>query len=138
MFAEEVADYLTMAIVNIASVVDPEVVVLGGSCGRKRSVSGPCLLLCADLVPSPPEIVVSGLGQDAGVLGGVAALRRLQLTRHTILGVVVRNQGDGRDAVSHSGRHRLSSVSDRIWQLGIGGDWEKWMIPGLMRRFVLL
>lgn len=74
MFAEEVADYLTMAIVNIASVVDPEVVVLGGGVVDASDLFLGRVCSCVQtLVPSPPEIVVSGLGQDAGVLGGVAA-----------------------------------------------------------------
>ncbi len=70
---DEVADYLSMAVVDVAAVLDPELIVLAGgvvadSAGLliervRRAVDG--------LVPSMPRLEASTLGRHAAVLGAV-------------------------------------------------------------------
>jgi predicted NBD/HSP70 family sugar kinase len=71
---EELLDDLAMGLVALIALVDPELVVLEGGIGRSL---GPFLdalrARVAPSVPVPPRIVLSSLGQDATVLGAVAA-----------------------------------------------------------------
>lgn len=71
---DELLDDLAMGIVALSALVDPEVVVLEGGVGRSL---GPFLdeltARIAPSVPFSPRIVLSSLGQDATVLGAVAA-----------------------------------------------------------------
>lgn len=77
----DLLDDLAVVIVAFVGTVDPEVVVLEGGLGRSL---GPYLdelvARVAPSVPSVPRIVVSSLGREATVLGGVAAA--LELARH--------------------------------------------------------
>lgn len=71
---DELLDDLAMGIVALVALVDPELVVLEGGVGRAL---GPLLddlrARVAPSVPFAPRIVISSLGQDATVLGAVAA-----------------------------------------------------------------
>jgi glucokinase len=75
-----VTDHVAMAVVAIASVVDPEVVIMDGAVGRALAGMVPRIRgLVARHLLAPPEIVVSSLGKEATVLGAVAAA--LQISR---------------------------------------------------------
>jgi len=78
----ELIDDLAMAIVALVSTVDPELVILDGGVGRSL---GPYLdALVARItpsVPSAPRVAISSLGQDATVIGAVAAALELARRR---------------------------------------------------------
>ncbi len=77
---EELLDHVAMAIVAIAAVSDPEVVILEGSVGRALEPFLPGLVeRIVPQLPTPPRVVSSTLGLNATVLGAVAAA--LQLAR---------------------------------------------------------
>ena len=79
---DELLDDLAMGIVALVALVDPELVVLEGGVGRAL---GPFLDDLRDRVapsvPFAPRIVISSLGQDATVLGAVAAALALARQR---------------------------------------------------------
>ena len=79
---DELIDDLAMAIVALASTVDPELIILDGGLGRSL---GPYLDLLlarvAPSVPSPPRIVISSLDHEATVIGAVAAALELARRR---------------------------------------------------------
>jgi predicted NBD/HSP70 family sugar kinase len=68
------AEHLARAVASVTSVIDPELIVLGGGIGS----NGDLLIkpiekrLRALLRLEPPKIVVSSLGEDAVVLGALA------------------------------------------------------------------
>jgi len=78
--AVELADDVAMAVIALAAVVDPEVIVLDGSVGRALApwLEGIAALVARHL-PDPPSIVTSSLDTEATALGAVAAA--LQLAR---------------------------------------------------------
>jgi predicted NBD/HSP70 family sugar kinase len=79
---DELLDDLAMAIVAIASTVDPELVILEGGVGRSL---GPFLeglvARIAPSLPALPRIVTSSLGADATVIGAIAAALELARRR---------------------------------------------------------
>jgi predicted NBD/HSP70 family sugar kinase len=79
---DELIDDLAMAIVALASTVDPELIILDGGLGRSL---GPYLDLLlarvAPSVPSAPRIVISSLDHEATVIGAVAAALELARRR---------------------------------------------------------
>jgi predicted NBD/HSP70 family sugar kinase len=79
---DELLDDLAVAIVALASTVDPELVILEGGLGRSL---GPYLdrliARIAPSLPSPPRIVISRLGSDATVIGAIAAALELARRR---------------------------------------------------------
>jgi glucokinase len=78
---DEVLDYVSVAIIALIAVVDPEVVILEGSVGRAFAPYVSRLVeRVRPHVPTEPRIVISTLGSDATAIGAVAAA--LQLTRH--------------------------------------------------------
>jgi glucokinase len=73
----ETADYLGLAIANLACIVDPERIVLSGDLAEYAGLFvGPIRSRIEGLVPTMPEIVVSELRMDAAVLGAVAVVMR--------------------------------------------------------------
>jgi predicted NBD/HSP70 family sugar kinase len=73
----ETADYLGIAIANLACIVDPERIVLSGDLAEYAGLFvEPIRSRIEGLVPAMPEIVVSGLRMDAAVLGAVAVVMR--------------------------------------------------------------
>lgn len=71
--AEQAVEHLTVAIANMAALVDPELIVLSGPVGHAiepwiasmmRNLEG--------RIPHVPQIVVSTLGMQAALLGGAA------------------------------------------------------------------
>lgn len=68
------ADHVTMAIIALGSVTDPEVVVLDGAVGRALGgVRGTIQALVDRHLATPPRVVVSSLRESATALGAVAA-----------------------------------------------------------------
>ena len=86
----ELTGHVAAAITGITALVDPERVILDGAIGRALEPWLPALReAVATQVFQPPDIVVSGLGQDAAVTGAIARalalvseLDEAQLTRH--------------------------------------------------------
>ncbi len=74
---QRVAEYLTVGIANVATVIDPELVVFAGGVAQmgdllldpiRRDLARPVGMCPTDRI----DVRVSELGNDAGVLGGVA------------------------------------------------------------------
>jgi glucokinase len=69
---QETADYLAIAIANLTSSFDPELIVLGGSLPLfAESLVQPILRRMESVLPALPKLVVSDLGLRAGVMGAV-------------------------------------------------------------------
>jgi predicted NBD/HSP70 family sugar kinase len=68
------AEHLAEAVASVASVLDPELVVLGGGVGRNGDLLiAPMSKRLEKLLPlRPPPLMVSALGDDAVVLGALA------------------------------------------------------------------
>jgi predicted NBD/HSP70 family sugar kinase len=68
------AEHLASAVAAVASVLDPELVVLGGGIGRNGDLLiAPMSKRLEQLLPlRPPPLMVSSLGDDAVVLGALA------------------------------------------------------------------
>jgi predicted NBD/HSP70 family sugar kinase len=67
--------YLTTALTSIITLLDPELVVLGGGVGRNLGEYLPELQKrLSDLLPLPqPRLAISAVGDDAVLLGGLAS-----------------------------------------------------------------
>jgi predicted NBD/HSP70 family sugar kinase len=69
----ELTGYVAAAVTGVTALVDPERVILDGAVGRALEPWLPGLRSAvAAAVFRAPEIVVSGLGQDAAVTGAIA------------------------------------------------------------------
>ncbi|MXZ05627.1 MAG: ROK family protein [Rhodothermaceae bacterium] len=65
-------DYFAQAIVALVSVLDPEIVILGGSIGLARpEIAGRVRQTLARSVPHVPSVLPSCLGDDAPLLGSL-------------------------------------------------------------------
>jgi len=65
-------NYITQAAVGITCVLDPKVIVLGGSIGRARpEIIELIRQELANAVPYPPSVTLSSLGDDAPLLGSL-------------------------------------------------------------------
>jgi glucokinase-like ROK family protein len=74
----ETVDYLTMAIANVACLINPEVVVIGGELAEfGEPLLGPVRERLRRLVPFVPEIRASELGELAVAVGAVTIALRL-------------------------------------------------------------
>jgi glucokinase len=68
----ETVDYLAIAIANLVSAFDPELVVLGGGVSRSADMLiAPILARISGVIPNPPKLVVSDLGLQATVMGAI-------------------------------------------------------------------
>jgi glucokinase len=68
----ETVDYLSIAIANLVSAFDPELVVLGGGVSRSADMLiAPILERISCAIPNPPRLVVSDLGLKATVMGAI-------------------------------------------------------------------
>jgi glucokinase len=68
----ETVDYLAVAIANLVSFFDPELVVLGGGVSRSADMLiQPILARMNGIIPNPPKLVVSDLGLQATVMGAI-------------------------------------------------------------------
>jgi len=70
---EETVDYLAIMVADIISVLDPEMVVLGGGVARSDDlILEPLRRRIEGLVPAMPRLCISHLGDKAVVMGAVA------------------------------------------------------------------
>jgi predicted NBD/HSP70 family sugar kinase len=72
--AEEVDDYLAMAIIAIAALLDPQAIIVGGGTAEAgEDLLDPVRERVAREVPAPPLIIASALGPEAQLYGAVFA-----------------------------------------------------------------
>jgi predicted NBD/HSP70 family sugar kinase len=84
---DETIDYLTVAIADIAAVLDPEIIVLGGGVSTSADLLvEPILQRLEGAIPFAPQLAASSLGPRAAVLGAVT------LVLHGTTGRVVINR----------------------------------------------
>ena len=70
---QETVNYLTMTIANISTVLDPELVILGGGVANSADLLIPPILERLEgLIPCKPCIKASNLGYRAAVMGAIA------------------------------------------------------------------
>jgi len=68
----ETVDYLSLAIASVGTLLDPEVVVLGGGVARSADLLiEPILKRLDGVVPFAPRLVASPLGRRAAVMGAI-------------------------------------------------------------------
>jgi glucokinase len=68
----ETADYLSLAVLSIATVIDPERIVLGGSAARwADDLIGPIRRRLEGVTLYPPPLEASPLGRRAAVMGAI-------------------------------------------------------------------
>jgi predicted NBD/HSP70 family sugar kinase len=85
---DNVARHVGVAIATVCSVIDPELVVLGGGIGSNASLLAPVRATAAALFPLTVRIETSMLGEKAALHGAIAiALReaRRQLFRGKVV-----------------------------------------------------
>jgi len=72
----ETAEMVGIALANLCSLIDPEVLVIGGGVARAPEplFLEPVRQIIETLVPYPPRVVPSELGEEAGILGAVATV----------------------------------------------------------------
>jgi glucokinase len=73
---EETATLIGIAVANVVTVLDPEIIVFGGGLSRDEALLSRVREVVYRIVPVRPEIVVSALGEDAQLYG--AALMALE------------------------------------------------------------
>lgn len=70
-------DMLGVALSNLASLIDPEVIVItGGVSNAGRMLLDPIAATLAEVTPYPPKVVLSALREDATMLGAVRGVLR--------------------------------------------------------------
>lgn len=78
------ARLVAMAVAAITTVVEPSLVVLGGGIGAKPLLLEPVRTHLARIVPRPPSLASSALGDEAGLVGAISS--GLHLARARLLG----------------------------------------------------
>jgi glucokinase len=74
----ETVDYLAVAIANLVSFFDPELVVLGGGVSKSADMLiGPILDRLNGAIPNPPKLVISDLGLRATVMGAITNIMHI-------------------------------------------------------------
>lgn len=74
---QETVDYLSIAVANMACVIDPDRIIIGGDLAEFGELFvEPIRARVTGLIPVTPDIRVSDLGLDAAVLGAVATALR--------------------------------------------------------------
>ncbi len=75
---EETARVIALGVASVASTLDPQLVILGGSIGARPELVAATSRYLRRCSPNPPKIQASELGTRAGLLGALAtALQRL-------------------------------------------------------------
>jgi len=70
---DETADYLSIAVANVAAVLNPEMSIIGGGVARSADILlEPIQQRVTGVVPVMPQIVASELGDSAAVMGAIA------------------------------------------------------------------
>ena len=84
VMADEVEDYLAMAVIAIAALLDPEAIIVGGGTAEAgEDLLDPVRERVAPEVPAPPPLIASALGSEAQLYGAVfAALQHLARPDH--------------------------------------------------------
>jgi predicted NBD/HSP70 family sugar kinase len=72
----EHAELVAHAVLGVASVVDPELVVMGGGIGSNPVLLAPLRDAVSRITPWPIRVESSSLGPDAGLIGAVHHARR--------------------------------------------------------------
>ena len=68
---DEASTILGIAAANVCSVLDPSLIVLGGSLAVPGTLVGRVQRIVAKVIPTPPPIVVSDLDKDAPLWGSL-------------------------------------------------------------------
>jgi predicted NBD/HSP70 family sugar kinase len=72
VMADEVTDYLAMAIIAIAALLDPQAIIVGGGTAEAgEDLLDPVRERVAREVSAPPRIIASAFGSDAQLYGAV-------------------------------------------------------------------
>ena len=72
---DETVDYLSIAIVNISTLLDPELIILGGGVSDSADVLLPAVQArIQNVLPKTPALGVSKLGRRAAVMGAIAQI----------------------------------------------------------------
>jgi glucokinase-like ROK family protein len=80
---DETVDYLSLAIGNISTILDPEIIILGGGVARSADLLiEPILRRLEGVLLYPPPLVASNLGFRAAVMGAILLVLNTT-TRHT-------------------------------------------------------
>ncbi len=75
---DETVDYLSIAIINISTLLDPELVILGGGVSESADVLLPRVQArIQNILPKTPTLKVSTLGRRATVMGAIAQVVHL-------------------------------------------------------------
>lgn len=75
---EETLDYVALAVANLCTVLDPELVIVGGEMGGAADLIAPGLRdRLVGRIPHVPRLVASELGDDAVVVGAAELAARL-------------------------------------------------------------
>jgi len=75
---DETVDYLSIAIINISTLLDPELIILGGGVAESADVLLPRVQArIQNVLPITPTIKVSTLGRRATVMGAIAQVVHL-------------------------------------------------------------
>lgn len=71
----ETVDYLSIAIVNVSTLLDPELIILGGGVSESADVLLPAVQArIQNILPKMPTIKISTLGRRAAVMGAIAQI----------------------------------------------------------------
>ena len=77
---DETIDYLSLVVANVATLLDPEVIILGGGIANSADLLiGPILQRIDGVIQHTPRLVASQLGSQATVMGAISLV--LQLTK---------------------------------------------------------
>jgi glucokinase len=75
---DETVDYLSIAIINISTLLDPEFIILGGGVSESADILLPAVSArVQNILPKMPTIKVSTLGRRATVMGAIAQVVHL-------------------------------------------------------------
>ena len=67
------ADYLAQAVIAVGCILDPDIVILGGSIAlRQESVTRHLKRRLKESLASPPEVIPASLGTEAPLIGALA------------------------------------------------------------------
>jgi len=71
----ETVDYLSIAILNISALLDPEIIILGGGVSESADILLPAVQArIQNVLPKTPTLKVSTLGRRAAVMGAIAQI----------------------------------------------------------------
>ena len=72
---DETVDNLSLTILNLSTIIDPELIVIGGGVAKSADLLIPAVQeRIAGVLPITPKVVVSQLGRRGAVMGGIAQI----------------------------------------------------------------